>query len=75
MAEHHSKDLAEKLLEHWEQECKSTEPRAKDEFGKKVEWFKENWMVEKSHHKPQNLPQERNNKYKMKERRNPGKIN
>ena len=42
MAEHHSKDLAEKLLEHWEQECKSTEPRAKDEFGKKVEWFKEN---------------------------------
>ena len=30
-------------------------------------------MVEKSHHKPQNLPHERNNKYKMKQRRNPWK--
>ena len=28
--------------------CKSTESRAKDEFEKKVEWFKENWMFEKA---------------------------
>ena len=73
MAEHHSKELTEKLLKHWEQECTSTEARAKDEFEKKVEWFKENWMVEKTHHKPQNLLHERNNEYKMKERRNPWK--
>ena len=63
----------EKFLKHWEEECKSTEARAKDEFEKKVEWFKENWMVEKTHHKPQNLLHERNNEYKMKERRNPWK--
>ena len=73
VAEHHSKELTEKLLKHWEQECKSTEARAKDEFEKKVEWFKENWMVEKTHHKPQNLLHERKNEYKMKERRNPWK--
>ena len=30
-------------------------------------------MVEKAHQKPQNLPHERNNEYKMKERRNPWK--
>ena len=30
-------------------------------------------MFEKAHHKLQNLPHERNNKYKMKERRNPWK--
>ena len=73
VAEHHSKELTEKLLKHWEQECKSTETKAKDEIEKKVEWFKENWMVEKAHEKPQNLPHERNNEYKMKERRNPWK--
>ena len=70
VAEHHSKELTEKLLKHCEQECKSTEARAKDEFEKKVEWFKKNWMVEKTDHKPQNLQHERNNEYKMKERRN-----
>ena len=48
MAEHHSKELTEKLLKHWEQKCTSTEARAKDEFEQKVEWFKENWMVEKT---------------------------
>ena len=73
MAEHHSKELTEKFLKHWEQECKSTETRVKNEFEKKVEWFKENWMVEKAHQKPQNLPHERKNEYKMKERRNPWK--
>ena len=72
VAEHHSKELTEKLLKHWEQECTSTKARAKDEFEKKVEWFKENWMVEKTH-KPQNLLHERKNEYKMKERRNPWK--
>ena len=70
MAGHHSKELTGKLLKHSEQERKSTEARAKDEFQKKVEWFKENWMVEKTHHKPQNLLHERNSEYKMKERRN-----
>ena len=30
-------------------------------------------MVEKTHHKPQNLLHERNNEYKIKERRNPWK--
>ena len=30
-------------------------------------------MLEKTHHKPQNLLHERNNEYKMKERRNPWK--
>ena len=30
-------------------------------------------VVEKVHTKPQNLPHERNNEYKMKERRNPWK--
>ena len=49
-----------KLLRH-EQECKSTEARAKDEFEKKVKWFKENWMVGKTNPKPQNLSHERNN--------------
>ena len=68
VAEHHSKELTEKLLKHWEQECKSTEARAKDEFEKKAEWFKENSMVEKTHHKPQNLLHGRTNEYKMKER-------
>ena len=48
----------------------STETRAKDEFEKKVKWFKENWMVEKANQKPQNLSHEINNEYKMKERRN-----
>ena len=72
MAAHHPKELTEKLLKHWEQECKSTEARAKDKFEKKVEWFKQNWMVEEIH-KPQNLLRERNNEYKMKERRNPWK--
>ena len=42
MAAHHSKELTEKLLKDWEQERKSTEVGAKDEFEKKVEWFKEN---------------------------------
>ena len=55
MAEHHSKELTEKLLKHWEQECKWTEANAKNVFEKKVEWFKENWMVEKADHKPRNL--------------------
>ena len=36
VAEHHSKELTEKLLKHWEQGCKSTETRTKDEFEKKV---------------------------------------
>ena len=30
-------------------------------------------MIEKAHQKPENLPHERNNKHKMKERRNPWK--
>ena len=72
MAEHHPKELTEKLLKHWEQECTSKEARAKDEFEKKVECFKENWMIEKTH-KPQNLLHKRNNEHKMKERRNPWK--
>ena len=55
VAEHHSKELTEKLLKHWEQECKWTEANAKNVFEKKVEWFKENWMVEKADHKPRNL--------------------
>ena len=69
MVEHHSKELTQKLLRYWEQEYKSTEARAKDEFEKKVEWFKENWMVEKVNQKPQNLSLKGNNEYKMKERR------
>ena len=73
VAEHHSKKLTEKLLKHWEQERNSTEARPKDEFEKKVEWFKENWMVEKANQKPQNLSHERNNEYIMKEGRNPWK--
>ena len=48
--------------------------QSQDEFDKKVEWFKENWMVEKTHHKPQNLLHERNSEYKMKEEI-PGKNN
>ena len=36
-AEYHSKELTERLLKYCEQECKSTEARAKDEFEKKVE--------------------------------------
>ena len=48
MAEHHPKELTEKLLKHWEQECISTGARAKDEFEKKVEWCKENCMVAKN---------------------------
>ena len=73
MVEHHSKELTEKLLRHWEHQCKSAEARGKDKFLKKVEWFTENWMVEKANPKPQNLSNERNNEYKMKERRNPWK--
>ena len=73
VAEHHSKELTEKLLKHWEQECKWTEANAKNVFEKKVEWFKENWMVEKADHKPPNLLHQRNNEYEMKERRNPWK--
>ena len=68
VAEHHSKELTEKLLKYWEQECASTEARAKDDFEKKVEWFKENWMVEKTH-RPQSLLHERKNEYKMKEKK------
>ena len=75
VAEHHSKELTEKLLKYWEQECASTEARAKDDFEKKVEWFKENWMVEKTHNKPQNLLHERNNEYKMKKEEIPGNNN
>ena len=60
-------------MKHWEQECKSTEARAKDEFEKTVEWLKENWIAEKVDQKPQNLSHVRNNEYKMKERRNPRK--
>ena len=41
VAEHHNKKLREKLLRHCEQESKSTEARAKDNFEKKLEWFKE----------------------------------
>ena len=54
VAEHHSKELTEKLLKYWEQECKSTETRAKDEFEKKVEWLKKldgwksTWEITKS---------------------------
>ena len=55
MAAHHSKGLTEKLLKDWEQECKSTEVGAKDEFEKKVEWFKENWWLIK-HIKNQKFP-------------------
>ena len=62
MLEYHSKELAEKLLTHWEEDWKSTEARAKDEFEKKIEWFKEKWMVEKVNQKLK----ERNNEYKMK---------
>ena len=69
MAEHYFKELTQKLLKHWEQDCNSTEARAKDECEKKVEWVKENWMVEKTHHKPQNLLRERNNEYKRKEKK------
>ena len=45
--EHHSQELMEEVLwekgkknAKWEKECKSTEVREKDEFEKKVEWFK-----------------------------------
>ena len=41
VAEYHDKKLTEKLLRHCEQESKSTEARAKDNFEKKLEWFKE----------------------------------
>ena len=68
MAERYSKELAQKLLKHWEQDCKSTEARAKDECEKKVEWVKENWIVEKTH-KQQNLLRKRNNEYKRKEKK------
>ena len=53
MEEHHSKELREELWRHWQQECKSTEARTKDEYEKKVEWFKENRMVEKANQKLQ----------------------
>ena len=56
VAEYHDKKLTEKLLRHCEQESKSTEARAKDNFEKKLEWFKESWMVKKPNQKPQNLP-------------------
>ena len=69
VAEPHAKELTENLLKHWEQECKSPEARAKDEFEKEVEWFKENYMVEIANPKPQNL----SHKYKIKDRRNPWK--
>ena len=42
VAEHHSKELTEKLSKHQEQECKSTDTRAKEEFEIKVKWVKEN---------------------------------
>ena len=42
---HHSK---ENLLRQWQQECKPTETKAKDQFEKKVECFNENWMVVKA---------------------------
>ena len=67
VTEYHSKKLTEILLRHWEQQCKSTEARAKDESEKNTEWFKENWMVGKASQKPQNLSHERNSEYKMKE--------
>ena len=38
--EHHSQELMEEVLWQWEKECKLTEVREKDEFEKKVEWFK-----------------------------------
>lgn len=54
MAEPHPKELTEKLSRYWEQECKSTEARAKKEFENKFEWSKENWMVEKANEKTTN---------------------
>ena len=47
MAEHHSKELTEKLLKHWEHECRSKEAGAKDEFEKKVEWLKKTRWLKK----------------------------
>ena len=73
VAEHHSKELTEKLLKHWEQAFKSTETRAKVSLKRKYWLKKKKMVVEKVHKKPQNLPHERNNEYKMKERRNPWK--
>ena len=65
VAEPHAKELTENLLKHWEQECKSPEARAKDEFEKKVQWFKENYMVEIANPKPQNL----SHKYEIKDKK------
>ena len=48
LAEHHSKELTENLLRPLEQECKLTEARDKGKLDRKVEWFKENWVVEKT---------------------------
>ena len=70
VAKHHYKKLTGKLLRHCERESKSTEARAKDNFEKKLEWFKESWMVKEPNQKPQNLPHEGNDEYKIKERRN-----
>ena len=58
--------LKQSKLGHWEQEFKSIETRAKDELKKKVEWFKENWMVEKANKKLSIPSHERSNEHKKK---------
>ena len=55
-----------KLLKHDEQKSKSAEAGPKNEFKKKVEWFKENRMVEKLNQKSQDFSRERNNERKEK---------
>ena len=74
VAEHHSKELTEKLLKYWEQECKSTETRAKDEFEKKVEWLKKTGWLKKHmrNHKISHMKETMNIKWKKEEI--PGKI-
>lgn len=48
LVEHYSKELTKNLLRPLEQECKLIEARDKGKFDRKVEWFKENWVVEKT---------------------------
>ena len=57
-----SEKIAIILLEQWTKQCQTGELKPKQEFSKKEQWFKENWMsVSKSKHAGDRDPNKREN--------------
>ena len=60
LTKNYTPELTTKLLKLWQEDCETLQQKTKEKFESKVQWFKDNWMVEKTDQKLPNRNQENN---------------